>query len=633
MCGICGVVSCSGFASPEAARLRVQAMLQALAHRGPDDVGQVATDAAVLGVTRLAIRGLQDANQPVVDPETGVMAVCNGEIDNHRELRAWLAERGRPVLRATDVAVIPGLFLELEEDFASRMAGAFAVAVWDPRTRQLILARDRAGERPLFYASHEGETLFATEVAALVSRGRLSVNLDQHALRKYLQFGIFPSPDTPFAEIRKVAPGETIRIDASATRRKRYWRWQITETAKQSPSLEAFDRTFRAAVGRQSDVEVDFGVFLSGGIDSSLVSAVVRSLYPTRPLKAYTLRFEEESFDEGSFAEAVAREFKMDMVTVWVKPGEVHEGLKSLIRLVGEPLADPAWVPAALLARRAAQDVKLAFVGEGADELFGGYPTYIGAGLAERFARLPGWVRSILRRAVATLPPSEKKVTVSFLLKRFMQGTELDGMARHRLWVSNIAPPLLTRLGVRPMDLGEGDSAAGELLDRVQRWDLETPLAEGLLTKADRASMSSALELRAPFLDEAVMEFARGLPSQERVRGFTTKVFLKRYALRYLPENIVNRRKRGLSLPIGRWLRGPLHDWAQEALGSGRLEQVGIHTSAALELLAEHCQRTADHARALWALLVLSEWLDWVAAETNSCSDEPSKLAVISPVP
>jgi len=184
---------------------------------------------------------------------------------------------------------------------------------------------------------------------------------------------------------------------------------------------------------------------------------------------------------------------------------------------------------------------------------------------------------------------------------------------------------LLARLGVTPMSLEEGEAGAGHLLDRLQRWDLETPLAEGLLTKADRASMSTALELRAPFLDEAVMEFAKSLSIEERVRGFTSKVFLKRYALRYLPETIVNRRKRGLSLPIGRWLRGPLHDWAEAALGRGRLERVGIHASAALDLLSEHCQRKADHARALWTLLVLSEWLDWVAAETDCYSGETGK--------
>ena len=363
-------------------------------------------------------------------------------------------------------------------------------------------------------------------------------------------------------------------------------------------------------------MDVDFGVFLSGGIDSSLVSAVVRSLHPKRPLKAYTLRFEEQSFDEGRFAAAVAKQLKMELVTVRVKPDDVRDGLKSLIRLVGEPLADPAWIPTTLLAQRAAQDNKMALVGEGADELFGGYPTYIGAGVAERFARLPAWLKSAIRRVVEALPLSEKKVTISFLLKRFVQGAALNGMTRHRQWVSNITPTLLRQLGVAPIDL-ESDAADGDLLDRAQQWDLETLLAEGLLTKSDRASMSSALELRAPFLDEAVMEFAKSLQIEDRVRGFKTKVFLKRYARRYLPDNIVNRRKRGLSVPIGSWLRGPLKEWATATLENGRLEQVGIHTSAAMELFSEHCQRKADHARALWTLLVLGEWLDWVAMETD----------------
>jgi asparagine synthase (glutamine-hydrolysing) len=620
MCGICGSVSLSSLADPDATRHQVEAMLLSLAHRGPDDVGSVSTDSAILGVTRLAIRGLSDANQPIVDQASGVVAICNGEIDNHRELRRWLAERGRPVHRKTDVAVIPGLYLELGEAFASRLIGAFAVAVWDPRERRLTLARDRAGERTLFYTQRGDEMTFATEIAALVAQKRLPISLDRNALLQYLQFGIFPAPDTPFAEIRKVSPGECVRFDAAGVHRKTYWRWQVAETAKLPPSLDAFDETFRAAVGRQSDVEVDFGIFLSGGIDSSLVSAVARSLHPKRPLKAYTLRFEEESFDEGDFACTVARQLKMDPVTVWVKPDDVRDGLRSLIRLVGEPLADPAWIPAALLSKRAAQDVKVALVGEGADELFGGYPTYIGAGVAERYARLPGWVRSSIRRVVEALPPSEKKVTISFLLKRFLQGAELDGMARHRLWASSIAPPLLKRLGVTPLERDNEDPGTGHLLDRMQQWDLETPLAEGLLTKADRASMSSALELRAPFLDKAVMEAAKSLPVHERVRGLSTKVFLKRYALRYLPKAIVHRRKRGLSVPIGRWLRGPLNAWAAATLESGRLERVGIRASAALDLFSEHCQRKADHARALWTLLVLCEWLEWTATETDSMS-------------
>ena len=616
MCGICGIVSISGERQPESVRLRVNAMLQALSHRGPDDVGLHASASAVLGATRLAIRGGDDGKQPMIDAASGVIAVCNGEIDNHQELRRWLAERGRPVKQATDVAVIPGLYLELGEAFAEKLVGAFAVAVWDPRENRLTLVRDRAGERPLFFTQTTDNVVFATEIASLVSGGKLPATFDRPALQRYLQFGLFASPSSPFANIQKVPPGGIVQIDARGIRHSTYWRWKNVETPKQKPSLDAFDKIFRAAVRRQSDVDVNFGLFLSGGLDSSLISAVTRSLHPERPLKAYTLRFKEESFDEGNFAQAVVTSQKLEPVPVWVQPEDIPGTLSLLIKTGGEPLADPAWLPAALLARRAAEDVPMALVGEGADELFGGYPTYIGAGVAERFANLPAWLRNAIRRVVESLPVSDKKMTISFLLKRFVQGADLGGMTRHELWMSNITPAILARLGI-PLAASRADNAgSGLLLDRVQRWDLESFLAEGLLTKADRASMSSALELRAPFLDESVMAFAASLPAADRVQNFSTKIFLKEYALRYLPKSIVHRRKRGLSVPIGRWLRGPLRDWATKALGNPRLEQVGVRIPAALELLSEHCQNKADHARALWTLIVLSEWLDWAARET-----------------
>ncbi len=341
MCGICGIVDSGGLAQPEAARRYVDAMLRALSHRGPDAARQVGTDSAVLGATRLTIRGLEEASQPMVDPESGVVALCNGELDNHRDLRRWLAERGRTLHHKTDVAVIPGLYLELGRDFVRTLAGAFAIAVWDPRTRQLLLARDRAGERPLFFTVNGGEILFATELAAVVASRGLPLDLDQASLRKYLQLGIFSSPDTPFAGVRKVAPGEVVVLQGSEIVRERYWRWRNLETPKKVPSLDAFDEKFRAAVARQSDVDVDFGVFLSGGLDSSLVSAVARALHPKRPLKAYTLRFEEESFNEGTFAAAVAQRLGLDLVAVPVLPEEVRHEVRTLVRLVGEPLADP----------------------------------------------------------------------------------------------------------------------------------------------------------------------------------------------------------------------------------------------------------------------------------------------------
>ena len=699
MCGICGYVSFrQGLLGPEAAG-RVEAMLGALAHRGPDASGLHAADAAVLGATRLAIRGLADGQQPLVDGASGVVAVCNGEIDNYRELKAWLAERGRPVAQATDVAVIPGLYLELGEAFPEVLVGAFAIGLWDPRRRRLMLVRDRAGEKPLFFRAEAApgaglsRALFATELAALapslpsvpsapsVLSGGPAADLE--ALAHYLRFGCFAVPRTPFVGVQKVGPGERVVIEAGGVRRGRYWRWRTAGPAPPRltaagfsapvaalspdpdpkrptapstpalpmrparpalparpvlPTLSELDRVFRQAVERQTDVEVPCGVFLSGGVDSSLVTAVARSVRPELPLRAFSLRFPETSYDEGEVAARVAGRLGLTTTEVWVRPEDFMSCLPELVRMAGEPLADPAWVPAALLARRAAAEVGQVLVGEGGDELFGGYPTHSGVWLAERYEKLPRSLRRLLAGVVTRLPPSDKKVTLSFLLKRFVAGEGLEGLQRHLLWTSNIAPETLARLGFPaaaipgtagggaprlaaiaaiPM-IAENQDAwsaapAGTVLDRVQQHDLETSLAEGLLTKADRASMHYALELRAPFLDRDVMELAARLSEEQRVRGVATKVFLKRYASRYLPRWVVHRRKRGLSVPLASWLRGPLRGWAEERLTAGRLGAVGIDEEAARALLGEHLRRERDHARVLWTLVVLAEWLDWAA--------------------
>ncbi|MDD1644371.1 MAG: asparagine synthase C-terminal domain-containing protein, partial [Methylococcaceae bacterium] len=334
---------------------------------------------------------------------------------------------------------------------------------------------------------------------------------------------------------------------------------------------------------------------------------------PEKTLKAYSLRFSEASYDEGYYAEQVANTLGVEFIPVWVRPEDFPPTIAKLVRQVGEPLADPAWVPSALLARRAAQDVRVALVGEGADELFGGYPTYFGAGLARYYARLPDPVKTLIRRAVESWPASDKKVTIAFLLKRFIQGDDLNFLGRHILWTSCISPAILNRLGVTPPSLMKPGYLASEMLDRLQQHDLETSLAEGLLTKADRASMKSALELRAPFLDQEVMEFAATLPEKERIHRLQTKVFLKQYALRYLPTEIVHRKKRGLSVPLSSWLREPLYEWAKSRLSSPLLERVGVNRYVAADLLQEHMQRKADHARSIWTLIVLSEWLEWVS--------------------
>ncbi len=618
MCGIAGIVTFGGSLDARASRRRVEQMLRSLAHRGPDGSGMTAANRAVIGARRLSIRGLADGTQPFVDAQSGVITVCNGEIDNHRDLRAWLSARGRNVSFETDVAVIPGLYLELGASFVERLEGAFALAVYDPRDDTLLLARDRAGERPLFYAFSRGTITFASEIGALASDPHFDLTPDSNALQEYLRSGWFAAPTSPFAAVKKLAPATVLKLDAHGAHERRYWRFALVESEKRTPREDEFDAILRAAVRRQGDVDVPLGLFLSGGLDSSLIAALARAEWPHKALVAYTLRFAESSYDEGRFAERAARELHLDRVDVDVRADDVPPTLAALVRGAGEPLADPAWVPSALLARRASADVKVALVGEGADEVLGGYPTYVGAWLAEAHARLPGPLQRTIASLVQALPDSEKKVTISFLLKRFVESARLPGLQRHREWTAAIPARELGRLqspepGTRGSDVREsGEELDGLLLDRLQRFDFEMPLAEGLLTKADRSSMAAGLELRAPFLDPAVLEFAAHLPARDRVRSFRTKAFLKQYALGHLPREIVLRRKRGLSVPLGTWLRGPLREWARGRLASARLEVAGLSTDRVLDWFDEHAERRADHARGLSALLALAEWCLWV---------------------
>jgi asparagine synthase (glutamine-hydrolysing) len=639
MCGICGVVEWDGTRDAAAREQEIARMLDCLIHRGPDGLGVESRGAATLGAVRLAIRGLEDGRQPIVDEESGILAVCNGEIDNHLELKQWLASRGRIVSAATDVAVLPGLYLELGAAFIERLVGAFAIGLWSARDETLLLARDRAGERPLHVIVSQRGVQFASELAALAAGAPEPLAADTEALRGYLSAGFFPAPHDPFREVRRVAPGEMLEIGRGGIRSRRYWSWQpgaaapgaadrASGAASARPTLDEFDGVLRRAVKRQSEVDVPYGVFLSGGLDSSLVAAVLRRLRPEYKLAAFSLKFAEASYDESEHARRVAHALGVEFHCVEVAADALPQTIAELVASSGEPLADPAWVPTALLARRAAHDVKIALVGEGADELFGGYPTYIGAGVYRRYARLPAWVRGAVRWSVERWPVADKKVTLSFLLKRFVQGEGLDAVARHLLWTSTVSPQVMARLGVPLAEMrranfavAAGDSASGaHVLDILQRVDLENSLAEGLLTKADRASMRYAIELRAPYLDVDVMEFAARLPANERVRGFHTKVFLKRFAERYLPASIVHRRKRGLSVPLARWLREPLYDWARARLGAEWLGAAGVRPGAAVELLEEHRARRADHSRALWTLIVLSEWIEWASRSGGAYS-------------
>lgn len=630
MCGIGGVLMNHHEGSPGAIARQVRAMLSAMRHRGPDGQAEYTGENVGMGANRLAIRGVGQVQPPLFVHESGVVVACNGEIDNHRTLRGSLAGQGHAIESGSDIAVIAPLYLEQDLGFLEHLDGVFALALWDPRKKRLILARDRSGERHLYYATSAQGIRFASEFAALQVAAPADAELDRQSLAHYLRSGYCPSPQTLFARQFKVCPGEMIVRERNKTRYMRYWTSPIGRKPTSPPSASAFDPIFRRAIERQTDVDVDYGVLLSGGLDSSLITAVARQVRPAHPLKAYCIRFEESSFDEGSGAQTVARLHGCPLATVTLGASQVPRMLRRLIRTTGEPLADPAWLPLYLVTERASRDVKMLLAGEGADELFGGYPTYLGALWSSHYDKWPAPLRKAIGCLVDALPVSDRKVALSFLLKKFIAGQARDGLARHLLWNANLSPEWIRRLGMEdPVDQVEHHGLP--LLDLVQAYDFAHSLPDALMAKADRGGMCHGVEIRAPFLDRAVIEYAGTLPAEARIKRLRTKAFLKDYARRYLPPEIVERRKRGLSVPLSQWLRGPLREWAMERLSGEAIRSAGIRTEAACALLEEHMQRRGDHARGLWNLVVLSEWLEWAGEmrESDSAMHEPPMRPVL----
>lgn len=627
MCGICGSFSPNGSGTADLREAQSRAMLEAMRHRGPDGEQVRTCDAGAMGANRLTIRSLGDDLPPIFENEDGIIVACNGEIDNHRELRSQLQAAGHVIERATDIAVILPLYLEKGMSFVEHLRGVFAIAIWDPRQRTLLLARDRSGERHLYYSVTPDAVRFATELAALRAVETGPLEFDPEAIAGYVSRGYSPSGASPVHGCRKLRPGQMLAIQGDSVTEHTYWSMPVHVPVPVShpDSVQRLDNLFREAVYRQTDADVSYGLLLSGGIDSSLLAAVAREVRPERHMVSYGIRFSENSFDESDHAARTAEALGYDFVPVTVTEDDLPGTLEDLIHTTGELLADPAWIPLAVLARRVSQDVRLVLSGEGADELFGGYPTYLGVQASRQYQRLPVLVRRSIRFLVRHLPVSDKKVAISFLLKRFVEGQDLDGLHRHILWTSHATPEMVHKLGLEMPTLS---MAGGEgcLLDQVQRYDFEHQLPEALLVKSDRAGMRHGLEIRAPFLDTPVIDFACSLPPRARVQGLTTKPFLKQYAARYLPESTINRRKRGLSVPLASWLRGPLASWARTRLGSDALAAVGVDPAVALQILSEHDRREQDHSRLLWTLIVLSEWSRWILDDHQVTS--PGVVAV-----
>ncbi|HEX8050745.1 MAG TPA: asparagine synthase (glutamine-hydrolyzing), partial [Solirubrobacterales bacterium] len=555
MCGICGVVAGEREGAPDLEA--VSRMCGRLVHRGPDDDGLFHEGPVALAARRLSIIDLDGGHQPIANEDGSAVVIQNGEIYNYRELKRELEGRGHRFATDCDTEVLVHLYEEHGEAFVERLRGMFAIALWDKRRQRLLLARDRFGIKPLYYREAGGGLSFASELKAMIEQPGFSREIDPKAVSAYLAFNSIPAPLTIFTEARKLPPGYLLTWVGGVVRQRRYARPGPQPGVElRRGSASALADELRAvlddSVRAHLVADVPVGVLLSGGVDSGGLAALA-SAHLGEPLRTFSIGFEEAGFNELARARLVAERYGTDHHELVVRPDAV-ELLPKLVETFDEPFGDSSALPTYLVSQLASEHVKTALSGEGGDELFGGYYTYVADLLARRVGRLAPLARPLAE----ALPSRTERVGFDYKAKRFARAAALPPLERHHAWKEIFSPRARAELaGAKasswdPVDLYRAryaETAGAEPLARMQDVDLGIYLVDDLLVKTDRLSMAHSLELRVPFLDPKVAEFAFSLPTRFKVRGFAKKRLLRQALEPLLPKEIVHGRKQGFSIP------------------------------------------------------------------------------------
>lgn len=614
---------------PARARDLVGRMCGAIAHRGPDDEGTVQLDGVTLGMRRLSIIDVAGGHQPMHNEDSTVWVVQNGEIYNYRELREELTSAGHRFLTGSDTEVLVHGYEQWGEAMVERLNGMFAFAVVDRSHALVFLARDRMGIKPLHYAVDGERLVFASELKAMVQDPALRRGIDPVALDEYLAYEFVPSPRSIVRGVSKLRPGHTLTWSLTEHRPqlRRYWAPELNLDGtggglSLEDECERLREVLRESVRKELVSDVPLGVFLSGGIDSSAVTAMMKQL--GGEVKSFSVGFAERSFDETRYVRQVAEHLGTEHHELTLEPSMLLGLIPRLSTLLDEPLGDASIIPTYLLSAFTRRHVKVALGGDGGDELFAGYPTLQAHRLAGYYLRAPAVLRrGLVEPAVRRLPVSRENLSFDFRAKRFVAGAPHPVAERHQRWMGSFASDertavLSSQLRAEASRDGDGlfdEYLALDPLNQVLMIDMRLYLENDILVKLDRASMMASLEGRVPLLNNDFVAYALSLPLNMKLRGLRSKFLLKRALRGILPDRILNRPKKGFGIPVADWFRGPVREQMQDVLSGDRIRREGFFDASTVQkMIDDHLSGRRDNRKQLWTLFAFQLWHEGYAA-------------------
>jgi len=629
MCGICGYINFNGKSLDKNILAK---MTSSLEHRGPDEEGYYIKGKAALGHRRLSIIDLTTGQQPMSTGDSRFTIVYNGEVYNFPQLKDRLEKEGIKFKTRSDTEIILKAYKFYGKKCLEFFNGMFSLAIWDSADEKLFLARDRFGQKPLYYTFQNGVFIFASELKAILLHPLVRKDIDPISLSKYLAYDYTPSPRSIFSKIFKLEPAHCLFIDKMNISKERYW--DIADSSIEIPKdfksvKKCLIDLLQESVRKRFISDVPLGVFLSGGIDSSAIVAMMAKFMKPKDIKTFTIGFKVKGFDESKDARLIANHFNTAHHEEILEPKQMLNALEEIVNVLDEPFNDSSVIPTYLVSKFARRHVKTVLGGDGGDELFLGYPSFKGHKYARFFDNLPQFCKNSIKFTAKLLPPSTGYMNIQFLARKVLRGLDYRNEAiRCQVWLG-IFPPDEQKDILRYMDnqlidpkkmysesLAHFGNAPGKTpLQKISYLYLKTYLVGDILTKVDRASMANSLEVRAPFLDPNLAEFAYALPEKMKLRFLTTKHILKESLRPYLPVSILNKTKHGFAVPVGKWFREDLKDVAIDMFRENKIKKQNIFNPKEIsQILDEHISGKKDRHRELWSLFMFQKWFDkWMS--------------------